>query len=249
MPTPPAAPNKTRRVVSRLTAASTAAPARGSQPAEWLANDLAQLSVQKPTRPAAAPRQPAATRTTKAAPAPPPLKRTTTTSAARPAGLASLTTSASTRTPSASSRTTTATAASSSANAKASTSKLSSLPPFERAREHMKAVNSSLATLGEVNKSGWRASATAASPAPPSSARLKPVASCSSLSSASSAAGSRGKVDAAARACGEALHGLRCLIQEGAITHKPIQTEKAAGTLVANLVEMEMVCIPQAKGA
>lgn len=50
------------------------------------------------------------------------------------------------------------------------------------------------------------------------------------------------KVEGAARACGEALHGLRCLIGEGAISQRPIQTEKAAGTLVANLVEMEMVC-------
>lgn len=134
------------------------------------------------------------------------------------------------------------TAGSSAAAAKAGTArtKTALLPPAEQAREHMKLVNASLSTLAEVNKSGYRHSSPP--PSTPSSARLKPSSSSSPLlSSTGTSSASRVKVEAAARACGEALHGLRGLIQEGAVAQKPGQVEKAAGTLVANLVEMEMV--------
>ena len=41
--------------------------------------------------------------------------------------------------------------------------------------------------------------------------------------------------------CGEALHELRELIRDGLVKHKPSDIERATGTLIGHLVDMELV--------
>lgn len=124
----------------------------------------------------------------------------------------------------------------------------SSLSPSERGKQAMRTVNTSLQTLAGVSKSGWRAIPISAAPSHSSRPTpLKLASSSSSLSSMASATQNKDRVDAAVGACGAALMTLRQLIREGKINNRATEVEKAAGSSIANLVEMELVsnlCFP-----
>jgi hypothetical protein len=61
---------------------------------------------------------------------------------------------------------------------------------------------------------------------------------------AAAAGETREKVDTAAKEAGKALAELRELVAEGTLARKKVEVEKAAGSVVASLVEMEMVSLP-----
>ncbi|BGP39728.1 separin protein [Rhodotorula kratochvilovae] len=116
--------------------------------------------------------------------------------------------------------------------------------PAERARDAMKTVNTALASLAALNKSGFRA-ASASSPSSSASTSRSGSAVRAAPSSASLRAGAaqnatRDKVEQAAKEAGRALRELRTLAAEGVLGRKKVDVEKAAGGVVAHLVEMEM---------
>ncbi|KAM0787440.1 hypothetical protein ACM66B_003520 [Microbotryomycetes sp. NB124-2] len=128
------------------------------------------------------------------------------------------------------------------------------LSPTERAREAMSTVNACLQALTAHSKAGWRAT-TDASPLPPSRSTSTTSRAPSSSTASSSRSNrntspstsitatsqsSRDRVAATARSCGEALAQLRQLIRQKSIASKATDIEKAAGNMIANLVEMEM---------
>ncbi|KAK4048368.1 separin protein [Microbotryomycetes sp. JL221] len=123
------------------------------------------------------------------------------------------------------------------------------MSPTDRAKQAMKVVNASLQALASSSKSGWRTSADAGTPRSTSStsragstSRLKeasPATTATTTSSSSSTC--RELVQAEATACAKALSELRQLIRDKAIPSKSTDIEKAAASLVANLVEMEML--------
>lgn len=133
------------------------------------------------------------------------------------------------------------------------------LPPTERAREAMKVINTSLQTISTINKSGWKAitsnnstltnsTNSTITTTNPSSTRptLKSKASSSSINSITSNQGSKeniSKIELATESCSKALEELRYLILEKKINNKLTEMEKASGSLIANLVEMELVSI------
>ncbi|GAA5968747.1 hypothetical protein JCM11641_000719 [Rhodosporidiobolus odoratus] len=109
----------------------------------------------------------------------------------------------------------------------------------------MTSLNSALASLGAFNKSGFRVS-TSSGPAgsvasTPTSAR-PPSTSRGSARSPGLAAGgtTREKVEAVAQDASRALSELRKLVQDGVLDKKKVEVEKAAGSVVAGLVEMEL---------
>lgn len=113
--------------------------------------------------------------------------------------------------------------------------------PQEQARAAMKSVNTSLQHLAALNKAGFRLSSTSF-PSPPST-----TATSSRPASTSSSSKDKGKdttmvqVRSACQACEIGLGMLRRLIAKGEVNNRASEVEKAAGSAVANLVEMECV--------
>ncbi|GAA5849620.1 hypothetical protein JCM8547_000513 [Rhodosporidiobolus lusitaniae] len=116
----------------------------------------------------------------------------------------------------------------------------------------MKALNAALASLSASAKSGFR---TVSVPSPPSSARPGSAASTRSAPGGQAVRGSasstnlraqagqgaaKEKVEQAAKEASRALSELRGLVEEGTLARKMVEVEKAAGSVVASLVEMEM---------
>ncbi|GAA5821500.1 hypothetical protein JCM3770_000600 [Rhodotorula araucariae] len=108
----------------------------------------------------------------------------------------------------------------------------------------MKAVNTALASLAALNKSGFRAALAASPSAASSSSRshsaVRAVSSSASLRAGAAQNATRDKVEQAAKEAGRALRDLRTLGSDGVIARKKVEVEKAAGGMVAHLVEMEM---------
>ncbi|GAA5945755.1 hypothetical protein JCM3775_005840 [Rhodotorula graminis] len=115
----------------------------------------------------------------------------------------------------------------------------------------MKAVNAALSSLAALKESGFRAVPTTSSsttPAPSSSSTstpssrsgsaVRPASSSSSLRAGAAQTATRDKVEQAAREAGRALRELRALAAEGVLGRKRVDVEKAAGGVVAHLVEM-----------
>ncbi|BGO99409.1 separin protein [Rhodotorula toruloides] len=126
--------------------------------------------------------------------------------------------------------------------------------PTERAKEAMKVVNSALATLSGLNKAGFRAKSASGSPTaassgvtpfasatrPGSAASLRATTSTSSLRTTAAHSATLTKATQAVRDCSRALKELRTLAADGILGKKKVDVERAAGSIVANLVEMEM---------
>ena len=125
--------------------------------------------------------------------------------------------------------------------------------PAERARDAMKAINAALSSLAALKESGFRATTTASSssatapsssastPSSRSSSAVRPASSSSSLRAAAAQNATRDKVEQAARDASRALRELRALAAEGVLGRKRVDVEKAAGGVVAHLVEMGLV--------
>ncbi|GAA5830726.1 hypothetical protein JCM11251_001054 [Rhodosporidiobolus azoricus] len=114
----------------------------------------------------------------------------------------------------------------------------------ERAKEAMAALNNALAALSAANKGGFRASSI-----DPSSSTSRPGSAASSVRGQASSASLRAqagqgaakeKVEQAAGQASKALRELRTLVAEGTLARKKIEVEKAGGSVVSGLVEMEM---------
>ncbi|GJN89037.1 hypothetical protein Rhopal_002011-T1 [Rhodotorula paludigena] len=117
--------------------------------------------------------------------------------------------------------------------------------PAERARDVTKALNSALAALSSFAKSGFRASTPVAVPssarsASPAASTVRSTSSSTSLRATAAQAATRDKVEHAAREANKALKLLRALAADGVLGRKKVDVEKAAGSIVASLVEMEM---------
>ncbi|GAA5868801.1 hypothetical protein JCM1840_005124 [Sporobolomyces johnsonii] len=112
----------------------------------------------------------------------------------------------------------------------------------------MRIVNSSLATLSSLSKAGFRAGSSASTPSPPSStpssrstSAVRPAASSTSLRGNAAHGANKDKAEQTAKEAGRALQELRKLARESApLGGKRVEVEKAAGSLVASLVEMEL---------
>ncbi|GAA6027635.1 hypothetical protein JCM8097_007957 [Rhodosporidiobolus ruineniae] len=117
----------------------------------------------------------------------------------------------------------------------------------------MKALNAALAALSAHNKAGFRAlsapapssAASTSRPGSAASARsattaVRGQASSASLRAAAGQGAVREKVELAAKDAGRALRELRSLVREGTLARKKVEVEKAAGSVVASLVEMEL---------
>lgn len=125
----------------------------------------------------------------------------------------------------------------------------------ERAKEAMKVVNAALATLSGLNKAGFRAKSssgpptaassgatpTASATRPGSATSLRATSSTSSLRTTAARSATLTKATQAVRDCSRALKELRTLAVDGVLGKKKVDVERAAGSIVANLVEMEMV--------
>jgi len=230
---PPPAPSKTRR----------AAPARAAKPpapasppdVNTLAADLAQLQVDQPQRAQASTSRSAA-RAPRAAPPVRPLGRST----------------------AANRSTAPPPAASTAAKVRLAPARSKELAqddgrtPAERARDAMKAVNAALSSLAALKESGFRAttaasssatapSSSASTPSSRSSSAVRPASSSSSLRAGAAQNATRDKVEQAARDAARALRELRALAAEGVLGRKRVDVEKAAGGVVAHLVEMGLV--------
>ncbi|BGP62219.1 separin protein [Rhodotorula toruloides] len=124
----------------------------------------------------------------------------------------------------------------------------------ERAKEAMKVVNAALATLSGLNKAGFRAKSssgpptaassgatpTASATRPGSATSLRATSSTSSLRTTAARSATLTKATQAVRDCSRALKELRTLAVDGVLGKKKVDVERAAGSIVANLVEMEM---------
>ncbi|GAA5940472.1 hypothetical protein JCM1841_001027 [Sporobolomyces salmonicolor] len=112
----------------------------------------------------------------------------------------------------------------------------------------MRIVNSSLATLSSLSKAGFRACSSASTPSPPSStpssrstSAVRPAASSTSLRGNAAHGANKDQAEQAAKEAGRALQDLRKLAKDSAaLGGKRVEVEKAAGSLVASLVEMEL---------
>ncbi|GAA5958016.1 hypothetical protein JCM21900_004746 [Sporobolomyces salmonicolor] len=112
----------------------------------------------------------------------------------------------------------------------------------------MRIVNSSLATLSSLSKAGFRACSSASTPSPPSStpssrstSAVRPAASSTSLRGNAAHGANKDQAEQAAKEAGRALQDLRKLAKDSAaLGGKRVDVEKAAGSLVASLVEMEL---------
>ncbi|GAA5908652.1 hypothetical protein JCM5296_006001 [Sporobolomyces johnsonii] len=112
----------------------------------------------------------------------------------------------------------------------------------------MRIVNSSLATLSSLSKAGFRAASSASTPSPPSStpssrsaSAVRPAASSTNLRGNAAHGANKDKAEQTAKEAGRALQELRKLARESAhLGGKRVELEKAAGSLVASLVEMEL---------
>ncbi|ORY92414.1 peptidase family C50-domain-containing protein [Leucosporidium creatinivorum] len=216
---PPPAPARPRRA---LTTRSTPAPAppNKSNEVDQLADDLgASLAISK--------RPPTANKSLTASkrappPAKPPPKAAAT---ARPAP-------------------TSKAAAVSKPTSSLAKSTASSVPPAERAKSAMKSINTSLQALFALKKSGWRASASAA-PTPsssraPSTSTVQARASSSSLASNAAGQAGKDKAEAETKTCAAGLKELRELIRDRLINYKATDVERAAGSLIGHLLDMEL---------
>ncbi|GAA6007706.1 hypothetical protein JCM10207_004847 [Rhodosporidiobolus poonsookiae] len=116
----------------------------------------------------------------------------------------------------------------------------------------MQRLNAALAHLASHTKAGFRASSPSSSAAsspsststPSSASRppsaVRPAPSSASLRAQAAQGQTREKVDAAARDASGALAELRELVRDGTLARKKVEVEKAAGSVVASLVEMEL---------
>ncbi|GAA5914661.1 hypothetical protein JCM8208_000403 [Rhodotorula glutinis] len=113
----------------------------------------------------------------------------------------------------------------------------------------MKSVNAALSSLAALKESGFRAipstsattapsSSSASTPSSRSTSAVRPASSSSSLRAGAAQNATRDKVEQAARDAARALRDLRALAAEGVLGRKKVEVEKAAGGVVAHLVEM-----------
>lgn len=102
----------------------------------------------------------------------------------------------------------------------------------------MKSLNSAIACLASFNKTGYKAVSTSPASSAPQSARS---GSSASMRGAAAQGSTRDKVEMSAKQAGKALRELRELVEEGTLARKKVEVEKAAGSVVASLVEMELV--------
>ncbi|GAA5885666.1 hypothetical protein JCM6882_007518 [Rhodosporidiobolus microsporus] len=112
----------------------------------------------------------------------------------------------------------------------------------------MAALNGALAALSAAHKGGFRlsssssaqGSAPARSGSAASTVTVRGQASSASLRAQAGMGAQRERVELAAAAAGRALRELRELVSEGTLGRKRVEVEKAAGSVVSSLVEMEM---------
>ncbi|GEM07556.1 cysteine peptidase C50 [Rhodotorula toruloides] len=126
--------------------------------------------------------------------------------------------------------------------------------PTERANEAMRVVNSALSTLSGLNKTGFCARSTNGSPTattssalpsasatrPGSASSLRATYSSSSLRTTAAHSATLARATQAVKECSRALKELRTLAADGVLEKKKVDVERAAGSIVANLVELEM---------
>lgn len=108
----------------------------------------------------------------------------------------------------------------------------------ERASQAMRGVNLALQSLAKVISSTWRASTAAA---PKRSTSTVTTLTSSTTTTVAAPTYTRAMVEDMARKGSLALDELRGLARAGKINKSIADTEKAAGSLVANLVELELV--------
>jgi hypothetical protein len=217
---PPSAPSRPRRTLTTRSTPAASAPSNKHE-MDQLADELgASLKISK--RPAAAAKSLVPSATTKR---PPPAVKA-------PAKPAPTSRAAPSKQPSGS-------------LAKSTTP--STIPPPERAKSAMKQINASLQALFALKKSGWRASASSSAGPTPSSSRapststVQARASSSSLASNATAQASKDKAEAETKACAAGLKELRELIRDRLIGYKATDVERAAGSLIGHLLDMELV--------
>ncbi|BGP15795.1 separin protein [Rhodosporidiobolus nylandii] len=224
---PPPAPIKTRATRSR-------APALADEDA--LADDLDKLSLSKRTAVRAAAPAPAR----RATPAVRPLGRST--AANRQPPPATNTSGDASTPPSAAAAPPRRAAAPAK---RGQTDKEEQRSPSERAKDAMQRLNGYIASLSGFARGGFRAvSLATSSPAttPTTAGGRGPsrAPSSASLRGAASAGSTKEKAELAAQEASRALGELRELVKEGTLVKKKVEVEKAAGSVVASLVEMEM---------
>lgn len=109
---------------------------------------------------------------------------------------------------------------------------VTTLSDSELANEAMKVINLNLKSLSATNKSGWKLS---------TATKLKPIVHSTSSVTNPTPLVTKEQVSNVAETCGTALSQLRSLIGKGNIRNRLTDAEKAAGSLIANLVELELV--------
>ena len=99
----------------------------------------------------------------------------------------------------------------------------------------MRAINAALKSISTMNKSNWRATTVRTSPhsRQPSTSSLSSTAPTNSHSLES--------ISVIVKSCANALRELRGLVRSKSISNRAVDVEKAATSLIANLMELELV--------